>query len=467
LMEDLGYYVANYDATDNMTFANGAGCGFHTAKCNTDQGGRGTQWCFDENTATTTCTPDFKGVGYCNVLQYTSALPSHFQYFADPTVGGPMFTDHCPYIQAYQNRVCNEVRATSAAEFAFGFYFGVGGRCWTSRNLVREGYSSTLAGTHRCLESQCVAGVPMFRTDNVSAWVACTAPSQWVTAPGFLGSVQCPPDAVAFCSTLPYIAFTDAPPPTALVQQESSPSLLVSLIFSGQNWSNIVGNDTGREVALQNAVRQDVAERLDLLIEDVVIRGMRVGSLILDLGLVTFTWTTVGVERELNKEVRAGSTSWMNRTLRVYSSFADDSTRLVFVDAFVNTAFCSDPLNAAEDYCIMVIVVVAIALIIALVVTLCLYKYCCKKVCPCCRGEDAEPTDESHDPHATDENRRHHHHHHPRRRGSHGRAHEDGEARPNIPPATVAVDVAPPEPFGTTLTPHATPEEYRRRVEAV
>ena len=43
------------------------------------------------------CTPDHKAKGYCNAGTYASNLPSEYQYFSNPKMGGSLEqADYCP-----------------------------------------------------------------------------------------------------------------------------------------------------------------------------------------------------------------------------------------------------------------------------------------------------------------------------------------------------------------------------------
>ena len=69
-----------------------------------------TQWCttlITETTIESGCTVDRYAMGYCNLVQYTTEIPSYFRYFDNPKEGGSdAISDYCPYFAAYSNGDC-------------------------------------------------------------------------------------------------------------------------------------------------------------------------------------------------------------------------------------------------------------------------------------------------------------------------------------------------------------------------
>ena len=98
LLEDSGWYRSNYGVAQNSPFALGAGCEFLDDQC--IQMGHEPDWAegtFCSSATDIGCTPDKHLVAYCDISQWDGNLPSGYQYFEDPSVGGGLQQmDFCP-----------------------------------------------------------------------------------------------------------------------------------------------------------------------------------------------------------------------------------------------------------------------------------------------------------------------------------------------------------------------------------
>ena len=94
-LEDLGYYQINYYTGGLFRFGKNQGCSFLNKQC---VYGEGTlfpnEFCFVPNKAF--CTSSHTSKGFCYIAQYSSDLPTRFQYFSNSKVGGKIMTDYCP-----------------------------------------------------------------------------------------------------------------------------------------------------------------------------------------------------------------------------------------------------------------------------------------------------------------------------------------------------------------------------------
>ena len=204
VFEDLGYYSVNYSAfsKQQLVFGRNAGCGFVEQRCDTEEGGRGKWWCFD-NSSADSCTTDYSSIGQCNVQRHSTKLLSPYQYFEDPFVGGSVFFDGCPRIEAYSNLICNRGNGTPST---LGHVFAEDSRCIRS-TLVAQGYVSS-ASPLRCHRTRCneqtgqiEIHVPGSGEDSGGEiWLACIVPGQILTRiPGYKGHITCPSDPLEFC----------------------------------------------------------------------------------------------------------------------------------------------------------------------------------------------------------------------------------------------------------------------------
>jgi hypothetical protein len=93
-LEDLGYYKVNYYTGGLFRFGKNQGCSFFEKKC---VYGGGTlfsnEFCIEPNKPF--CTGSHTSKGSCYMTEYNS-IPTYFQYFSNPRIGGKIMTDYCP-----------------------------------------------------------------------------------------------------------------------------------------------------------------------------------------------------------------------------------------------------------------------------------------------------------------------------------------------------------------------------------
>lgn len=108
VMEDLGYYTANYHLAEVMPWGRSAGCPFLNEKC--IEGGitRYPSAFCTERRPYPVCTSDRAAMGPCELRVYRNALPPHFRYFANPAVGGEYGScmDYCPSVSVFVGMNC-------------------------------------------------------------------------------------------------------------------------------------------------------------------------------------------------------------------------------------------------------------------------------------------------------------------------------------------------------------------------
>ena len=116
LMEDTGWYKANYDMAESLDWGRNAGCLFAQNSCKawidytTTNNKSSFPFCVklqQETHTKTSCTHGYHGVGTCNLVMYKTHLPADYQYFDmlpgisnTSYVGGRVaLADYCPFIQ--------------------------------------------------------------------------------------------------------------------------------------------------------------------------------------------------------------------------------------------------------------------------------------------------------------------------------------------------------------------------------
>ncbi|XP_059146566.1 leishmanolysin-like peptidase [Physella acuta] len=119
MMEDTGWYIADYSKAGDYEWGRGLGCEFVQESCYQwissrmarkesihpfcDKVKRGELW--------TDCTYNRKSVALCNLVEYSQPLPAKYQYFDELTgvdkkdisrfAGSVALADYCPYLQEF------------------------------------------------------------------------------------------------------------------------------------------------------------------------------------------------------------------------------------------------------------------------------------------------------------------------------------------------------------------------------
>ncbi|KAE8581715.1 hypothetical protein XENTR_v10024914 [Xenopus tropicalis] len=131
LMEDTGWYRANYSMAERLDWGRGQGCDFAMKSCKfwIDKLKRKNQrlspFCdtVRSNPLQLTCRQDQKAVAICNLQRFASPLPQEYQYFDDipgvladdlPHYGGAVeIADFCPFAQEFRWHQSGEFQRSS------------------------------------------------------------------------------------------------------------------------------------------------------------------------------------------------------------------------------------------------------------------------------------------------------------------------------------------------------------------
>ncbi|KAM4626891.1 leishmanolysin-like peptidase [Discoglossus pictus] len=131
LMEDTGWYKANYSMAERLDWGRGKGCDFVMKSCKfwIDEQTRKKQsmspFCdtLRSNPLKLTCTQDQKAVAICNLQRFSKQLPQEYQYFDHiPGVspehlacygGAVEIADFCPFTQEFSWHVSGEFKRST------------------------------------------------------------------------------------------------------------------------------------------------------------------------------------------------------------------------------------------------------------------------------------------------------------------------------------------------------------------
>mmetsp|Transcript_7947 Transcript_7947/g.11164 ORF Transcript_7947/g.11164 Transcript_7947/m.11164 type:complete len:650 (-) Transcript_7947:157-2106(-) len=180
LMEDSGWYMANYSHSRMSPWGHGAGCEFVTEPCLISDlitgetivpdYGRGY---FCNRGSARGCSPAHTHKMACQVLDYALFFPptppeKQFQYFSDqPTQGGPRQADYCPlYGATYSGLQPEELDCRiEGNKDVISFYseeYGSDSMCF-----------ETTSGEGRCYEAKCIYDEFLLKVNVRGEWLTC------------------------------------------------------------------------------------------------------------------------------------------------------------------------------------------------------------------------------------------------------------------------------------------------------
>ncbi|PKA49613.1 leishmanolysin [Apostasia shenzhenica] len=186
LLEDSGWYRANFSMADQLDWGRNQGTEFATLPCNL---WKGAYYC--NTTQLSGCTYNREAEGYCPIVNYRGDLPPWAQYFPQANKGGQSsLADYCTYFVAYSDGSCTDTNSARAPDRMLGEVRGSNSRCMAS-SLVRSGFvrGSTTQG-NGCYQHRCINYTLEVAVDGV--WKACPEVGGPIQFPGFNGELICP-----------------------------------------------------------------------------------------------------------------------------------------------------------------------------------------------------------------------------------------------------------------------------------
>ncbi|KAL2894658.1 Leishmanolysin-like peptidase [Bienertia sinuspersici] len=223
LLEDSGWYKANYSMADHLDWGRHQGTEFVTLPCNF---WKGAYYC--NNTQLSGCTYNREAEGYCPIVSYTGDLPQWARYFPQANKGSPgsssephpmylgaamamggigdilgmvhlefivaggqsSLADYCTYFVAYSDGSCTDTNSARAPDRMLGEVRGSNSRCMAS-SLVRTGFvRGSMTQGNGCYQHRCINQTLEVAVDGM--WKACPAAGGHIQFPGFNGELVCP-----------------------------------------------------------------------------------------------------------------------------------------------------------------------------------------------------------------------------------------------------------------------------------
>ncbi|KAL9996310.1 putative leishmanolysin [Helianthus debilis subsp. tardiflorus] len=186
LLEDSGWYEANYSMADRLDWGHNQGTEFVTGPCNL---WKGAYHC--NTTQLTGCTYNREAEGYCPIVNYSGDLPSWARYFPQPNKGGQSsLADFCTYFVAYSDGSCIDTNSAREPDRMLGEVRGSNSRCMSS-SLVRNGFvRGSMTQGNGCYQRRCVNNTLEVAVDGI--WKVCPEAGGPIQFPGFNGELICP-----------------------------------------------------------------------------------------------------------------------------------------------------------------------------------------------------------------------------------------------------------------------------------
>ena len=209
-LEDSGWFKANYSVAEPLLWGRGKGCSYVTSPC-VSNGGTTALDGMCTQTGAQGCTADHRARGQCNLVTYSTDLPTQYRYFTDPKVGGSLAeADYCPHYRSFTSGAC-EVAANAPTARGNRNYraetYGAGAYCSGPSSLSQtvDGYVITSGPGPSCHQTRCNAQglleMKLLQADGATElWLACPSPGAEVAPPassGIGGTIQCPQASVA------------------------------------------------------------------------------------------------------------------------------------------------------------------------------------------------------------------------------------------------------------------------------
>ncbi|CAN1273564.1 Leishmanolysin-like peptidase [Linum perenne] len=196
LLEDSGWYQANYSMADRLDWGRNQGNQFVTTPCNQ---WKGAYHC--NTTQLSGCTYNREAEGYCPIMSYSGNLPPWARYFPQANKGGQSsLADYCTYFVAYSDGSCTDTHSARAPDRMLGEVRGSNSRCMAS-SLVRTGFvRGSVTQGNGCYQHRCVNNSLEVAVDG--KWKVCPRAGGPVQFPGFNGELVCPVYH-ELCSTSP------------------------------------------------------------------------------------------------------------------------------------------------------------------------------------------------------------------------------------------------------------------------
>ncbi|CAM37358.1 GP63, leishmanolysin [Leishmania braziliensis MHOM/BR/75/M2904] len=177
ILQDLGFYKADFTKAEVMPWAEYATCDFLTKKCMEKNI---TQWPWMICNSTdihVQCPTHRLRLGTCKIVFYDNPMPTYFQYFTNSALGGrSSFMDYCPVIVGSSDGACNQDPSMASPSLMEFNVFSDAARCLDG--VFRPKHSTGPPGPYNglCANVKCDRAHHTYSVQvyGSSGYVACT-----------------------------------------------------------------------------------------------------------------------------------------------------------------------------------------------------------------------------------------------------------------------------------------------------
>lgn len=189
LFEDSGWFRVNYAYTSEVIWGYHRGCSWLLQPCISAQTAIETEFC--DSASLPRCDYTYTKKGACDLQTSTTLLPSLYQYFNDPYLGGTdRFADHCPVVVPDPAQDCTgTISSPEVNNEVYGETVSRNSRC-IEGTFVSETAATPPRSHTSCHKVTCEGSVA---TITIGLEVAkCTPDGRDTTVRGYQGVVHCP-----------------------------------------------------------------------------------------------------------------------------------------------------------------------------------------------------------------------------------------------------------------------------------
>ena len=193
LFEDSGIYDVEYYSGGLFKFGKNKGCSFLNSKCIANGSPLSEEFCTRPRQPM--CSQSRTAKGFCGIYQYTSTIPSEYQYFSDPSYGGFSPANYCPITSVSNSDIdyypSNCKVGNSTLHGDYGEAMGSNSFCFLSSLLPT---SSSQNSTYQsiCYRVSCNSSSKQIIVSIGSSTVNCPTNGGNITDTNFKGVITCP-----------------------------------------------------------------------------------------------------------------------------------------------------------------------------------------------------------------------------------------------------------------------------------
>eukprot|EP00495_Collosphaeridae_sp_1-RS-2012_P004699 TRINITY_DN399_c0_g1_i8.p1 TRINITY_DN399_c0_g1~~TRINITY_DN399_c0_g1_i8.p1 ORF type:complete len:601 (-),score=54.08 TRINITY_DN399_c0_g1_i8:188-1990(-) len=200
LMEDSGWYEANWGREGKLKWGKGNGCTFSSGSCIKNGYPTSDHYCNDNKMG---CTHWARGVGSCDLRAHGSSIPKYFQYFHDSSHGGDKYANYCPIMKPMIDEneftsMCNDETDNWLLDMVdHGALHSAESRC-VEGAIARPGYSLQGNSYAICYPHTCIGTAPDWEGVKIRVFdkdIICLkndSGKKMSLGGGYSGSIKCP-----------------------------------------------------------------------------------------------------------------------------------------------------------------------------------------------------------------------------------------------------------------------------------